>query len=402
MSFSAFTLSPEIHRSIRDRGHHEATPIQSGAIPLIQTGVDIVATAETGSGKTAAFLIPLIDKLHRERVTGPVMLVIEPTRELAAQVGREFGLLARHTRLHAAVIVGGESMRRQLDDLKAGAQVLIACPGRLLDHMERGSVRLDRVREVVIDEADRLLDMGFMPQVRNIMKMAPKERQTLMFSATMGSAAEMMAREFLRDPQRVTIGDKAAPPAAIVQTLCTVAQSDKDAILLAILNKPEVESAIVFARTRSRTDRVARSLKRHGVKAIAIHGDLSQSQRTAALGGFRRRAYTVLVATDVAARGLDIPGVSHIINFDLPDEPENYIHRIGRTARAGREGHAIALVTPEERLSLGRIERILGFKLEREIVEGFDQPEITAPKPIKLFRSGGVRSPRNRPRSKWA
>jgi len=402
LSFSAFTLSPEIHRSIRDRGHHEATPIQSGAIPLIQTGVDIVATAETGSGKTAAFLIPLIDKLHRERVTGPVMLVIEPTRELAAQVGREFGLLARHTRLHAAVIVGGESMRRQLDDLKAGAQVLIACPGRLLDHMERGSVRLDRVREVVIDEADRLLDMGFMPQVRNIMKMAPKERQTLMFSATMGSAAEMMAREFLRDPQRVTIGDKAAPPAAIVQTLCTVAQSDKDAILLAILNKPEVESAIVFARTRSRTDRVARSLKRHGVKAIAIHGDLSQSQRTAALGGFRRRAYTVLVATDVAARGLDIPGVSHIINFDLPDEPENYIHRIGRTARAGREGHAIALVTPEERLSLGRIERILGFKLEREIVEGFDQPEITAPKPIKLFRSGGVRSPRNRPRSKWA
>jgi ATP-dependent RNA helicase RhlE len=402
LSFSAFTLSPEIHRSIRDRGHHEATPIQSGAIPLIQTGADIVATAETGSGKTAAFLIPLIDMLHRERIAGPAMLVIEPTRELAAQVGREFGLLARHTRLHAAVIVGGESMRRQLDDLKAGAQVLIACPGRLLDHMERGSVKLDRVRAVVIDEADRLLDMGFMPQVRNIMKMAPRERQTLMFSATMGSAAEMMAREFLRNPQRVTIGDKAAPPATIVQTLCTVAQSDKDAILLAILHKPEVESAIVFARTRSRTDRVARSLKRHGVKAIAIHGDLSQSQRTAALGGFRRRAYNVLVATDVAARGLDIPGVSHIINFDLPDEPENYIHRIGRTARAGREGHAIALVTPEERLSLGRIERTLGFKLEREIVEGFDQPEIIAPKPIKLFRSGGARSPRNRPRSKWA
>jgi ATP-dependent RNA helicase RhlE len=402
LSFSAFTLSPEIHRSIRDRGHHEATPIQSGAIPLIQTGVDIVATAETGSGKTAAFLIPLIDKLHRERVTGPAMLVIEPTRELAAQVGRAFGLLARHTRLHAAVIVGGESMRRQLDDLKAGAQVLIACPGRLLDHMERGSVHLDRVRAVVIDEADRLLDMGFMPQVRNIMKMVPKERQTLMFSATMASAAEMMAREFLRNPQRVTIGDKAAPPAAIVQTLCTVSQTDKDAILLAILRQPVVESAIVFARTRSRTDRVARALKRNGIKAIAIHGDLSQSQRTAALGGFRRRAYNVLVATDVAARGLDIPGVSHIINFDLPDEPENYIHRIGRTARAGREGHAIALVTPEERLSLGRIERILGFKLEREIVEGFDQPEITAPKPIKLFRSGGGRSPRNRPRSKWA
>lgn len=402
MSFSAFTLSPEIHRSIRDRGHHEATPIQSGAIPLIQTGHDVVATAETGSGKTAAFLIPLIDRLHLEPTAGSAMLVIEPTRELAAQVGREFQLLARHTRLRAAVIVGGESMRRQLDEIKAGAQVLIACPGRLLDHLERGSIKLDHLRAVVIDEADRLLDMGFMPQVRRIMKLVPRERQTLMFSATMGSAAEMIAREFLRDPKRVIIGDKAAPPATIVQSVCTVTHADKEAILEAILHRPEVESAIVFTRTKSRTDRVARALKRHGVKAIPIHGDLSQSQRTAALAGFRRRTYRVMVATDVAARGLDIPGVSHVINFDLPDEPENYIHRIGRTARAGLSGNAISLVTPEERLSLGRIERTLGIKLEREAVEGFAQPEITAAKPVKLFSSGFSRARRNRPRSKWA
>jgi len=402
LSFSAFTLSPEIHRSIRDRGHHEATPIQSGAIPLIQTGHDVVATAETGSGKTAAFLIPLIDRLHLDPPAGAAMLVIEPTRELAAQVGREFQLLARHTRLRAAVIVGGESMRRQLDEIKAGAQVLIACPGRLLDHLERGSIKLDHLRAVVIDEADRLLDMGFMPQVRRIMKLVPRERQTLMFSATMGSAAEMIAREFLRDPKRVTIGAKAAPPAAIVQTVCTATHADKEAILEAILRRPEVESAIVFTRTKSRTDRVARTLKRHGVKAIPIHGDLSQGQRTAALAGFRRRTYRVMVATDVAARGLDVPGVSHVINFDLPDEPENYIHRIGRTARAGLSGYAISLVTPEERLSLGRIERTLGIKLEREVVEGFAQPEITAPKPVKLFSSGFSRSPRNRPRSKWA
>ena len=402
MSFSAFTLSPEIHRSIRDRGHHEATPIQSGAIPLIQSGCDVVATAETGSGKTAAFLIPLIDRLHLEPPSGSAMLVIEPTRELAAQVGREFQLLARHTRLRAAVIVGGESMRRQLDEIKAGAQVLIACPGRLLDHLERGSIKLDHVHAVVIDEADRLLDMGFMPQVRRIMKLVPRERQTLMFSATMGSAAELIAREFLREPKRVNIGEKATPPAAIVQSVCTATHADKEAILLAILRRPEVESAIVFTRTKSRTDRVARSLKRHGIKAIPIHGDLSQGQRTAALAGFRRRTYRVMVATDVAARGLDIPGVSHVINFDLPDEPENYIHRIGRTARAGREGNAISLVTPEERLSLGRIERTLGITLEREVVEGFDQPEITAPKPIKLFSSGFSRARRNRPRSKWA
>jgi ATP-dependent RNA helicase RhlE len=402
LSFSAFTLSPEIHRSIRDRGHHEATPIQTGAIPLIQAGFDVVATAETGSGKTAAFLIPLIDRLHLEPSSGAAMLVIEPTRELAAQVAREFQLLARHTRLRAAVIVGGESMRRQLDDVRSGAQVLVACPGRLLDHLDRGSVKFDRLRAVVIDEADRLLDMGFMPQVRRIMKLVPRARQTLMFSATMGAAAEMMAREFLQDPKRVTIGEKPAPPAAIVQTVCTSTHADKEAILEAILRRPEVESAIVFTRTKSRTDRVARTLKRHGVKAIAIHGDLSQGQRTAALVGFRRRTYRVMVATDVAARGLDIPGVSHVINFDLPDDPDNYIHRIGRTARAGLSGCAISLVTPEERLSLGRIERTLGIKLERETVEGFTQPEITAPKPVKLFSSSFSRAPRNRPRSKWA
>jgi ATP-dependent RNA helicase RhlE len=402
LSFSAFTLSPELHRSIRDRGHHEATPIQSGAIPLIQSGVDVVATAETGSGKTAAFLIPLIDRMHRDGARAASMLVIEPTRELAAQVGREFHILARHTGLRAAVIVGGESMRRQIDEIHAGAHVLIACPGRLLDHLERGYVKLKDLTAVVIDEADRLLDMGFMPQVRKILKLAPRQRQTLMFSATMGTEAGLMAREFLHNPQRVNIGDRPAPPAAIVQTLCTVAHTDKQAILLALLQRAEVESAIVFTRTKSRTDRVAHVLKRNGVKAIAIHGDLSQSQRTAALAGFRRRTYRVLVATDVAARGLDIPGVSHIINYDLPDEPENYIHRIGRTARAGREGYAVSLVTPEERLQLGRIERTLGITLERETVEGFAHPEINAPKPVVLFRSGSLRAPRNRPRSRWA
>ncbi|HXZ87301.1 MAG TPA: DEAD/DEAH box helicase [Candidatus Binataceae bacterium] len=402
MSFSVFSLSPEIHRSIRDRGHHEATPIQSGAIPVIQTGRDVVATAETGSGKTAAFLIPLIDRLHRERVNWPAILVIEPTRELAAQVAREFRLFARHTNLRAALIVGGESMRRQLDELRSGAQVLIACPGRLIDHLEHHAVSLDRVLAVVIDEADRLLDMGFMPQVRRILKMVPAKRQTLMFSATMDSGAERMAREFLHEPERVSIGDKSAPPASIRQTLCPATHQDKEGLLLEILKRPETESAIVFTRTKSRADRVARTLKRQGVRAVAIHGDLSQGQRTAALAGFRKRAYRVMVATDVAARGLDIPGVSHVINFDLPEEPENYIHRIGRTARMGREGHAISLVTPEERISLGRIERTLGITLEREMIEGFEQPEIMAPKPVKLFSSAGARAPRNRPRFRWA
>ncbi|HTT76060.1 MAG TPA: DEAD/DEAH box helicase, partial [Candidatus Binataceae bacterium] len=387
MSFAVFPLSPEIHRSIRDRGHHEATPIQSGAIPVILSGRDVVATAETGSGKTAAFLIPVIDRLHRTRPPGPSAVVIEPTRELAAQVYREFSLLARHTRLRAAVIVGGDSMRRQMDELRKGVDILIACPGRLIDHLERGTTGLANVSVVVIDEADRLLDMGFLPQLRRIMKIAPQERQTLMFSATMDSGAGRMAREFLHEPERVNIGDKAAPPESIRQTICPVTASQKTEVLLALLRRPEVESAIVFTRTRDRTDRVAKMLKHYGLRAVPIHGDRSQGQRNAALAGFRKGTFRIMVATDVAARGLDIDGVSHVINFDLPEEPENYIHRIGRTARMGREGIAISLVTPEERASLGRIERALGIKLERETVDGFVQPEIAAPKPVTLFRT---------------
>jgi ATP-dependent RNA helicase RhlE len=400
MSFSTFTLSPEIHRSIQDRGHHHATPIQTEVIPLILSGRDVVATAETGSGKTAAFLIPLIDRFHREQATGPAMLVIEPTRELAAQVGREFGLLARHCALQAAVVVGGESMRRQARELRM-AQVIIACPGRLLDHLEHRQVVLDGISTVVIDEADRLLDMGFMPQLRRIMQFVPAERQTLMFSATMNPAAEMMAREFLTQPARVSIGDKPAPPASIRQTLCPVTRFDKEAILIALL-KRGVHSAIVFTRTKSGAEHVSRTLKRAGIRAVAIHGDLSQAQRKAALAGFRRRIWRVLVATDVAARGLDITGVSHVINFDMPDEPEAYIHRIGRTARMGRQGHAISLVTPQERDALGRIERTLGITLERERIDGFEQPQITASKPITLFSSNAIHASHNRPRFRWA
>ncbi|HJU12087.1 MAG TPA: DEAD/DEAH box helicase [Candidatus Binataceae bacterium] len=400
MSFSAFAFSPEVHRSIRDRGHYQATPIQTEAIPFVMDGRDVVATAETGSGKTAAFLLPLIDRLHRDRATSTAMLVIEPTRELAAQVGREFRLLARHCGLRAAVVVGGESVRHQIAELR-GAQVIIACPGRLLDHLERGQVALDKVSAVVIDEADRLLDMGFLPQIRAIMKLLPEERQTLMFSATMDSAAQSMAREFLREPARITIGRQSAPPVSICQTLCPTSQSDKDAILIALL-KRGIKRAIVFTRTKIGADRLGETLRRRGIRALTIHGDLSQRQRNAALSSFRRGTVKVLVATDVAARGLDIPGVSHIINFDLPDEPEAYIHRIGRTARMGREGHAISLVTPQERDVLARIERALGTNLTRQTIEGFEQPHITAAKPITLFSAGAVRSSSSRPRFRWA
>ncbi len=328
-------------------------------------------------------------------------MVLVPTRELAAQVAKEFGILARNTRLKAALIVGGDSMTRQLHDLRVGANVLVACPGRLNDHLERGTVKLDRVEIVVVDEADRMLDMGFLPQLRRIMRTAPSKRQTLMFSATMGSGVAQVAREFLTDPEHVSVGPKATPPSTIHQTIYPVSNDNKGPMLIEILKRHEVESAIVFTRTRSRADRVARMLVRSGIKAVAIHGDRSQSQRNAALAGFKSRTYRVMVATDVAARGLDIPDVSHVINYDLPDESENYIHRIGRTARMGKSGEALSLVTPEERATLGRLERTLGKQLDRETVEGFDAPQITAPKPVTLFRSSH-NARRGRSRARWA
>ncbi len=404
MSFSDFNLPPEILRALSDRGHHDPTPIQQGAIPPGLEGRDIVATAETGSGKTCAFLAPMLDRLHRGHVSHLGGLVITPTRELAAQIGREFQLLARHLRLRAAVIVGGESERRQIDEIRKGAQVLIACPGRLIDYLDRHIVKLDRVEMVVIDEADRLLDMGFLPQLRRIMKMVPRKRQTMMFSATMASGPEMIAREFLHHPERVTIGARALPPATIRQAIYPVTMENKSKMLLEILKRPEIESAIVFTRTKSRADRVAKLLQRNDIRAVQIHGDRSQGQRNAALAGFRAHRYRVMVATDVAARGLDIPGVSHVINFDLPDDTDGYIHRIGRTARMGNSGEAISLVTPEERVTLARLERILGSELDREHVDGFEKVQIAPAKPVTLFRSAGARfrSARNRPRSRWA
>jgi ATP-dependent RNA helicase RhlE len=405
LSFSEFSVSPEIHRSIKDRGHHTATPVQAGAIPVALTGRDVVATAETGSGKTAAFLIPTIDRLHRKHTKHLAALVIMPTRELAAQAAREFDLIARHTHIRCATVVGGESERHQIDAIRKGAQVLVACPGRLIDFIERGIVKLDKIEVVIIDEADRLLDMGFLPQLRRVMKMVPKNRQTMMFSATMASGPEMIAREFLTTPERVTVGGtKAAPPSQIRQSIYPVTLENKGPVLLEILKRPEVESAIVFTRTKSRADRVAKLLIRANIKAVQIHGDRSQSQRNAALAGFRSHKFRVMVATDVAARGLDIPDVSHVINFDLPDETEGYIHRIGRTARMGKAGEAISLVTQEERVNLARLERTLGNALDREHVEGFEKIEIHAPKPVTVFRSSGARnrSTRNRPRSRWA
>ena len=309
MSFSELSLSPAILESLRRRGHERPAPIQSAAIPVVLAGRDLIATAATGSGKTAAFLLPILDRLHRHPARGIGALVLAPTRELAAQIAREFQLLSLSPRMRAAVIVGGESMERQIRDLRRGVQVVVACPGRLADHLERGTIKLDRVEVVVIDEADRMLDMGFLPQLRQVLRAVRKPRQSLMFSATMDPEVECVARELLSDPVKVRMNDTSTPPKAIRQAIYPVTQENKTQMLLSLLCRKGVNSAIVFARTRSRTDRVTKLLAGNRISVVAIHGGRSQSQRNAALAGFRSGHYSVLVATDIAARGLDIPDV---------------------------------------------------------------------------------------------
>lgn len=382
MSFSELSLSSAILESVRRRGHERPAPIQSAAIPVVLAGRDLIATAATGSGKTAAFLLPILDRLHRNPARGVGALVLAPTRELASQIGREFGLLSRGLGLRAAIVVGGESMNRQIRDLGSRVQVVVACPGRLIDHLERGTVKLDQIHSLVIDEADRMLDMGFLPQLRRIIRVVGKSRQTLMFSATMDREVEGIAREFLTDPAKLAVGNTATPPAEIRQTIYPVAQENKASMLLHLLGREGVNSAIVFTRTRSRADRVAKLLGRNQFKVAAIHGGRSQNQRNAALAGFRSGQFSVLVATDVAARGLDIPDVSHVINFDLPEAPDSYIHRIGRTARMGKSGEALSLVMAEDRDALRGIERTLGVQLERASITGLSAPDTALNAPV--------------------
>ncbi len=301
--------------------------------------------------------------------------MLAPTRELASQIGHEFGLLSRSLRLRAAVVVGGESMGQQMRELRAGVQLLVACPGRLIDHLERGTVTLDHIEVLVIDEADRMLDMGFLPQLRRIVRTLKQPRQTLMFSATMDTEVERVAKEFLSKPANVRVGEISTPPATCRQTVYSVTQENKAPMLLQLLGRNGVNSTIVFTRTKSRADRVAKLLVRNQFNAVAIHGGRSQSQRNVALAGFRKGHYAVLVATDVASRGLDIPDVSHVINFDLPETPDSYIHRIGRTARMGKAGEAFSLVMPEDGGSLRDIERKLGVRLERAKLSGAEETQ---------------------------
>ncbi len=371
MAFAALKLHPTLVRGVEDLSFLRPTPIQSQAIPLALEGRDLLASAATGSGKTAAFLLPILHHLL-ERPRGTTRaLVMAPTRELALQILDNFKQLSRHTRLKAAAVYGGVGMRPQEMAFRKGVDLIIATPGRLLDHFQYVYATLSGIEYLVLDEADRMLDMGFLPDIRRILGHIPKPRQTFFFSATMPPSIEALTREILRAPAKIALQRRAAPAEGVVQSVYPVPEGRKRALLVELLKRGDLKEALVFTRTKHRADQLARLLNRNGISAERIHGNRSQNQRGKALAGFKDGKFQVLVATDVAARGIDVEALGHVVNFNVPTVPEDYIHRVGRTARADATGEAFTLVAPEEEANLERIERTVGSKLPRVRLEGF-------------------------------
>jgi len=369
MSFWEYNLSEAVVHAVQALGFLDPTPIQAQSFPIILSGKDLIASAQTGTGKTAAFAMPLISKLKNHTRTR--CLVLEPTRELALQVEEAFRDYSRFTDLKVAAIFGGVGYGPQLEALRSGADVLVATPGRLLDHLERGDARLSGIEYLVLDEVDRMLDMGFLPDVRRIVTKCPPQRQTLLFSATMPDEIERLASFAQKDPQRLEIGIRLSAAETVTHAFYPVASTQKFELLLAILEEVEYHSVIVFTRTRGEADRIARQMDTAGHSVVALHSDRTQRERTEALDGFRSGKYEVLVATDLAARGLDVASVSHVINYDIPTHPEDYVHRIGRTGRAASTGDAFTLVTAEDLTHVRAIEQMIKQKVPRKKLEGF-------------------------------
>jgi ATP-dependent RNA helicase RhlE len=372
MSFTSFDLHPGLLRALDEMGFSAPTAIQADAVPPTMAGRDLLACAVTGSGKTAAFLLPILHRLTGRGRGVTRALVLAPTRELAAQIDDHRRQLARHVGVTGAAIFGGVGMEPQEQAFRRGADVLVATPGRLLDHFRFPYARLSGLEVLVLDEADRMLDMGFLPDIRRILRQLPPQRQTLLLSATMPPPIVELAREMLRDPATINIERPAAPAAGITHTAYPVQAELKSRLLLELLKAPDVRSALAFTRTKHRANRLAEFLGRAGVQAERIHGNRSQSQRTQALAGFKAGRVRVLVATDIAARGIDISELSHVVNFDVPAVPEDYIHRVGRTARVEALGDAITLVAPAEEGDLRAIERAVGARIKRATLPGFD------------------------------
>jgi ATP-dependent RNA helicase RhlE len=379
MNFQSFKFHPHIASGVAMAGYTTPTPIQAQAIPLVMEGRDVMGLAQTGTGKTAAFVLPILQRLMQGERSTIRTLIVAPTRELAEQINAAIGSLGSKTNIRSVTVYGGVNINTQLRKLKSGAEIVVACPGRLLDHLAQGTVDLSRLETLVLDEADQMFDMGFLPDIRRILKQIPAKRQTLLFSATMPADISKLAQEILREPVTVQAGST-APAATVSHALYPVGQHLKTKLLLELLHHTDTESVLVFTRTKHRAKRLGEQLGKEGYRATSLQGNLSQNRRQAALEGFRNGAFQVLVATDIAARGIDVSQVSHVINYDIPDTAEAYIHRIGRTGRAARSGDAFTLVTGDDTAMVRAIERALGARLELRTLEGFD---YSAPEPRK-------------------
>jgi ATP-dependent RNA helicase RhlE len=390
MEFSQLGLRPALLRRCESLGYTEPTPIQERAIPVVLTGVDLIGCAETGTGKTAAFLLPTLQRMAETPRPGVRVLVLAPTRELVTQIDESYKQLAPKGSPRCAAVIGGASMSRQLDALRRGAGVVVATPGRLLDHVERRTVDLSTVEVLVLDEADRMLDMGFLPAIRRILAELPTKRQTLLFSATMSPEIERLARTTMKEPQMVEVSPRGSAAVNVEQMAYPVALESKTALLLDLLERERdnFDRVLVFTRTRRGAERLSHILEAREHKVNRIHADRTQPQREAALRGFKEGQTRVLVATDIAARGIDVESISHVINYDVPEQPEDYIHRIGRTGRAGKTGRAITLVTPVDELSMRAIERLTGQAVERVVLPSFGgAPPAAARAAVKPFRA---------------
>ncbi|MCP5522231.1 MAG: DEAD/DEAH box helicase [Verrucomicrobiales bacterium] len=370
MPFAKLGLSQDVLEGVAAMGYVEPTPIQAHGIPVMMDGRDMIGSAQTGTGKTAAFALPILTKLE-ESAPGPRALILEPTRELAAQVETACRDMARFTKLRVGVVYGGVGYGPQNDALKRGVDVLVATPGRLLDHIERGNCRLDRVGFLVLDEADRMLDMGFLPDVRRIIRKCPSKRQTALFSATIPYQIDNLIKWAMNSPEVIEVGKRRSPAETVRHALYPVATSQKNELLLALLQKLEYESVIIFCRTKHGADQVSNLLKKSNHPVAVLHSNRTQKEREQALTGFRKGRFEVLVATDIASRGLDILDVTHVINYDVPQHPEDYVHRIGRTGRAQAEGDALTLMTVEDVSHVRAIEGFIGREIDRTRLPDF-------------------------------
>lgn len=404
MSFDMFNLHPSIAAGVQMAGYTTPTPIQKQAIPPILQGKDVLGLAQTGTGKTAAFALPILQQL----LTGPRgrirALVVAPTRELAEQINEAFTLLGKQTKIRTTAVYGGVNINPQIQRLKQGVDVVVACPGRLLDHINQKTIDLSHIEMLVLDEADRMCDMGFLPDIRKLLKHLPTQRQTLFFSATMPDDIRRLSQDILKNPVTVQI-DIAKPAVTISHAIYPVPYHLKTSLLLELLRHTDTESVLIFTRTKHRARRVAQQVARAGYKTAALQGNMTQNQRQKAMDGFRMGKYKILVATDIAARGIDVSQISHVVNYDIPDTVDAYTHRIGRTGRAAKTGDALTFVTPEDQPMVRTIERVLGERLERRILPDFDyevEPpaQKTNPAPTGSPRPSRPARPKPNPNSK--